>query len=241
MCRSSYFSKSFACLSLVLASHTASAGNLSDPVVEAPVQNFATDQSPFWEGVYVGGTLGYNFSGGDRIGVTQGSGNSFNLGKYENSGWGGSLRAGYRWQLDRWVFGPELAVEGGMIEDAFNANGYSGTTSMNHALSVRLKAGYVWPVLNSVVYGTVGLSRAEFDYRVMGTGSSGPIAINETYATNGYILGVGIEQPLTRRLSITGEYEYMNYGKDTLSDGLGNNTLATPLFHSVKVGLNLRF
>ncbi len=241
MLRCSFLAKTLASVSVLLAPHVAMAGSLSDPVIETPVETIATDWRPFWEGAYIGGTLGYNFSGGDRIGVTQTSGGQFNLGEYENSGWAGSLRAGYRWQLDRWVFGPEIAIEGGQVEDTFTSAGYSGTTTLNHAMSLRLKAGYVWPVLNSIVYGTVGVSRAEFDYSVMGAGSSGPLAINQTYATNGYILGVGIEQPLTKRLSITGEYEFMNYGKDTLSDGLGNTTIATPLFHSVKVGLNLRF
>ncbi|MCK8465226.1 outer membrane beta-barrel protein [Aliiroseovarius sp. S1339] len=238
-----YFStrKIFACLSLLLASETALAGSLSDPVIDAPVEVIIADDQPYWEGAYIGATLGYNFSGGDRIGVTQTSGPNLTLGQYDNSGWAGSLRAGYRWQLDRWIFGPEIAVEGGKVEDSFTSAGYSGTTKLNHALSLRLKAGYVWPVLNSIVYGTVGLSRAELDYSVTGSGSSGAIAIDDTYASNGYILGFGIEQPLTERLSVTGEYEYMNYGKDTLSDGLGNSTIATPLFHSVKVGLNLRF
>ncbi|GHE90085.1 outer membrane protein [Aliiroseovarius zhejiangensis] len=241
MLRCSLFAKPLAALTLIFFSQAALAGSLSDPVIETPVDRIVVDNRPYWEGAYVGATLGYDFSGGDRIGITQASGNRFTLGTYENSGWAGSLRAGYRWQVDRWVFGPELAIEGGMIEDSFAARGYRGTTTMNHALSLRLKAGYVWPVLNSIVYGTVGVSRAEFDYSVLGSGSAGPIAINDTYTTNGYILGVGIEQPLTKRLSLTGEYEYMNYGKDMLSDGLGNDTLATPLFHSVKLGLNLRF
>ncbi|UWQ15082.1 outer membrane beta-barrel protein [Aliiroseovarius sp. M344] len=222
-------------------SEAAIAGNLSDQTTDAPVEVIDEDRSPFWEGPYVGATLGYSFSGGDRIGITQTGGSSLLLGKYDSSGWAGSLRAGYRWQLNRWVIGPEIAVEGGKIEDTFSSSGYSGTTKLNNALSLRLKAGYVWPVLNSVVYGTVGLSRAEFDYSVVGSGSAGALAIDETYSSNGYILGFGIEQPLTERLSVTGEYEYQNYGKNSLSDGLGNSTLATPLFHSVKVGLNLRF
>lgn len=230
-----------ACFVLMGLSNTAVAGNLTDPVVEPQIEVIREDRSLRWEGAYVGATLGYNFSGGDRIGVTTGSGSQFNLGDFDNSGWSGSLRAGYRWQLDRWVFGPELAIEGGQVEDSFTSGGYSGATKLNHALSLRMKAGMTVPVFNSIVYGTVGITRGEFDYSVTGSGNRGAVAVNETFASNGYILGVGIEQPLTDRLSLTGEYEYINYGKDTLTDGLGNTTVATPLFHSLKVGLNLRF
>ncbi|WP_289041874.1 outer membrane beta-barrel protein [uncultured Aliiroseovarius sp.] len=229
------------CLPLIMSSQPALAGSLSDPIIDTPVELTLDNARPYWEGPYVGGTLGYNFSGGDRIGVTQPTGGRAALGNYDIEGWTGSLRAGYRWQFDQWVFGPEIAVEGGQVKDTFSNGGYQGTTRLNHALSLRLKAGYVWPVLNSIFFGTVGVSRGDFDYSVTGSGSAGPIAINDNYATTGYVLGLGIEQPLTKRLSVTGEYEYVNYGKDTLFDGLGNSTLATPLFHSVKVGLNLRF
>lgn len=233
--------KCFICVSVLSAPAAAVAGSFDGSPTNDPVllQDYA-DPLP-WQGLYVGVTAGYNFSGGDRIGVEPPSGTQFLLGDFENHGWSGSLRAGYRWQFINFVVGSEIAIEGGQVGDAFVNAGYQGSTQLNHALSLRMKAGYVVPIFDSFVYGTVGLSRAEFDYAVEGTGANGPVSFNETYATNGYILGVGFERPISDKWTFTGEYEYINYGKDALTDGAGNVTLATPLFHTLKLGLNYTF
>lgn len=234
-------STALACMSLISTPMLATAGSQDRSSVKDPVllQDFA-DPLP-WQGGYVGATLGYNLSGGDDIGVKPPSAARFALGDFENSGWSGSLRAGYRWQFDTFVAGSEIAIEGGNVEDTFSNAGYQGSTQLNHALSVRMKAGYVWPVFDSFVYGIAGLSRAEFDYTVGGSGANGPVSFDETFAANGYILGVGFERPLSDRWTLTGEYEYMNYGTTELSDSAGNTTVATPLFHSLKLGVNYNF
>lgn len=217
------------------------AGNLAEPTVTQVVGGTQQRAKPFWEGGYVGATLGYNFSGGDRIGILSTSGARTSVGNLDNSGWSGSLRAGYRWQFDRWVFGPEISIEGGKVEDSVSNSGYTSDTSLNRALALRWKAGMTVPVFNSIVYGSIGVVRGDFDYAVNGSGSAGNLNINEDFTTNGYSLGVGIEQPISERLSITGDYEYVNYGKETLTDSAGNSTVATPRFHNLRLGLNLRF
>ena len=55
------------------------------------------------------------------------------------------------------------------------------------------------------------------------------------------IRSLGAEKKLTERMSLTGEYEYANFGKEVLEDGLGASTRATPEFHNVKLGLNFKF
>ncbi|SMR83235.1 outer membrane immunogenic protein [Aliiroseovarius halocynthiae] len=231
----------FTALSSLIISGAAQAGNLQDPTVEAPVEVIPYEDPHPWQGAYVGATLGYVLPGDDRIGITSRSGAGFGLGNLHIGGKMAGLRAGYRWQLAQFVFGPELSYEAGPVEDAF-VNGNSGAyTELNHAMSLRLKAGSVWKVFNSFVYGTVGFSRAEFDYVVAGNPIQGPVAFNETYSTNGYILGLGFERPISDRLTVTGEYEYTNFGKDELTDSFGNTTLATPLFHTFKLGVNYNF
>lgn len=216
----------------------ATAGSLNDPVADAPV--VYEDLTP-WQGAYVGATVGYNFSGGDRVGVVPSTGNAFSLGNLDIDGWKGSLRAGYRWQFGSLVMGSEIAFEGGDVEDSFTNGAYQASTKLNHALSLRMKAGSVVQIFDSYVYGILGLTRAEFDYAVTGTGGNGPVSFDETYATNGYILGVGFERPISDQWTLTGEYEYINFGSDKLTDGSGNTTKATPLFHTVKLGLNYNF
>ena len=242
--------KILTCLSLLLVSEAAIAGNLSDQTTDAPVEAAADDPLPYWEGPYVGATLGYNFGTRDRVGINRADGRQYSVGVFNNDGWSGSLRVGYRWKLGAWVLGPELAVEGGQVGDDFITRGdgitlggtYTASTKLNYAYSLRLKAGYVVPVLGTYAYGTIGVARASFDYGVASSGVNiAPTRFDNNYTANGYILGLGVEKPLTRRLSVTGEYEYTNYGKNSLTDGFGNTTLATPLFHNFKVGINLRF
>ncbi|WP_371168541.1 outer membrane protein [Aliiroseovarius sp. 2305UL8-7] len=236
-----FFSKMTLAILLAVISQSAFAGNLTDPTVEPSIDLAQSDNRAYWEGAYVGATIGYNFGNRDRIGITSPIEPDFRLGNFFNEGWAGSLRAGYRWQTGRWVFGPEIAIEGGKIEDSVRFEDYRGNTKLNHAFSLRLKGGRAVPVFNSIVYGTIGVTRGSFDYDLIGTGPYGTIDFDDGFSANGYILGFGIEHPLTKRLSVTGEYEYVNYGKTELTDSLGNVTVATPLFHNVKVGLNLRF
>jgi outer membrane immunogenic protein len=214
------------------------AGSLSDPTANAPV---AYEELSPWQGTYVGATAGYSFGGGDRIGVMPSAGNAFGLGNLDLEGWNGSLRAGYRWQIGKLVMGSEIALEGGGVEDSFTNGAYQASTKLNHALSLRMKAGAVVQIFDSYVYGIVGLTRGEFDYAITGTGGNGALSFDETYATNGYILGVGFERQISDQWTLTGEYEYVNFGSDNLTDGSGNTTKATPLFHTVKLGLNYNF
>jgi len=226
------------CATVLFSAGTALAGSLEDPVI-TPVTPAIEDAKP-WQGAYVGGTLGYHFAGGDRVGITPAIGPSYSTGEELNiSGPAISLRAGYRWQFNNFVVGGEVAAEAGSVEDSFSGGGYSGSTQMNHALSLRVKAGTASKLFNSFIYGTVGVARAEFDYVVSGGGA--PVSFDETYSTNGYILGVGFERPISDRWTMTGEYEYVNFGTDELTDGAGNTTLATPLFHTIKLGVNYNF
>ena len=220
----------------------ANAGGYTTPVVE-PIVAPIIDAAPAdWQGGYAGLTLGYAFSGDDEVGIDQPP-RGFGAGTPDEltlSGANAGLRVGYRWQRDRWVFGPELGYEGGDIKDDFNTEGYEAESKIKNVLALRFKTGYV---LNNgvMVYGIIGAARAKIDYKVQGDGEHGPIDLNDDYSENGYIVGLGAEKMLTERLSLTGEYEYANFGKKTLADANDVATRATPKYHNVKVGLNFKF
>lgn len=227
-------------LTLTLAC-AAQAGGYTPPVVAAPVVAPSAAPVADWAGAYVGADLGYAFGGDDRIRVRRADGlNSRELGKYELAGANLGLRAGYRWQRDRWVFGPEIGLAGGEIKDDFTSGGYSGKTKLKSAAALRFKTGYL---VNDVtlLYGIAGVSRAKFDYSVTGTEPFAAVGIDDDFSATGYVLGFGAERRLTERLSLTGEYEYADYGKTHLRDANSNVTPATPKFHNVRIGLNYRF
>lgn len=216
---------------------TANAGGYVPPVV--PVVAPIVETPAAWQGAYGGLTLGYAFAGDDEVGVRTltGFGTPDEL---ELSGVNAGLRIGYRWQRDRWVFGPELGFEGGDIKDDFDTDGYEAESKIKNVLALRFKTGYVLDN-DMLVYGIAGVARAKVDYKTTGSGAHGDIAVDDDYSKTGYIVGLGVEKMLTERMSLTGEYEYANFGKEKLRDGVGGSTQATPDYHNIKVGLNFRF
>ncbi|MFT4014328.1 MAG: outer membrane beta-barrel protein [Paracoccus sp. (in: a-proteobacteria)] len=223
---------------MVLGAATAQAGGYVAPIVEtepaAPVVAPVGD----WQGAYAGVTLGYAFKGKDQVGVDTTEVNT--LSKLELSGANAGIRLGYRWQKDRWVFGPELGYEGGDIKDSFSSGGYDAESKVKNVFALRLKTGYDLGN-GTLVYGIAGVGRAKVDYSVIGTSTSSSIAVDDSFSRTGYILGLGVEKKLNDSLSLTGEYEYANFGKETLADADGVKTSATAQYNNIKLGLNFKF
>lgn len=221
---------------------SAQAAGYTVPLVESPV--IAPVPAPVgdWQGAYVGATLGYAFGGDDKVALHLGEESTPNLGKLELSGVNAGIRAGYNWQRQNWVFGPELAFEGGNVKDDFrntvDEELVQGDTKLKNAFALRFKTGYLVNP-ETLIYGIVGASRAKFDYSV--TTPFSEINIDDSFSRTGYIVGLGVERKLTERLSLTGEYEYANYGKEHLRNAIGVETPATPKFSNIKIGLNYRF
>ena len=55
------------------------------------------------------------------------------------------------------------------------------------------------------------------------------------------MLGLGVERKLTDRMSVTGEYEYANFGSTDVELAPGVVSVATPEHSNVKLGLNFSF
>lgn len=218
------------------------AGPETPPPPAIPSAPTTATPAPDWAGAYGGLTLGYALPGQDAVGVSPvGNPASIAIGQLDNEGMNGGLRLGYRWQIGMMVIGPELAFETGDIRDRFSAGGYDAETRLSRALSLRLKAGLAQPAWGTQIYAIAGLSHGTFDYAVTGSGAAGPAAIDSSFSANGHVLGLGIERQIGDRLSVTGEYEHSSFGKTRLEDAGGAATQATPRFHNVKLGVNLRF
>lgn len=221
--------------SMTFAALAAQAGGYTPPLVEPVPAAPVVIEEPVgaWQGGYAGLTLGYAFKGKDQVGVG-GTGASVDAGKLELSGANAGIRAGYRWQRGNWVVGPELSYEGGSIDDSVSGNGYDVSSKIKNMYALRLKTGYtVAP--DMLVYGIAGVGRAKIDYSV-----SGDADIKDSYNETGYILGLGVEKQINAKWSVTGEYEYADFGAKNLSNG-DNDTNATPQYNNIKLGMNFRF
>ncbi|CAM3911376.1 outer membrane protein [Paracoccus yeei] len=235
-------SVALAASTLILGTAAAHAGGYVPPVVEtAPAPVVIETPVGSWQGGYAGLTLGYAFSGKDRVGLSasgvDGSDDDFlgDVGELKLSGANAGVRLGYRWQRDNWVFGPELSYEGGSIKDDISGElggvAYEAKSEINSVLALRLKTGYaVRP--DTLIYGIAGVARADVDYEVNG--------VEEGYKHTGYVVGLGVEKQLNDKWSVTGEYEYASFGKEGISVG-DLTTEATAKYNNVKVGVNFRF
>ena len=224
----------------VFAPLTSNAGDLSEPVVEAPVVAppvVASDRA--WEGFYLGGSLGYSFAGDDRVGI-RGNTPIFDIGTLSNEGTFGGLHLGYRWRLDSFSFSAELGVEGGSVESDIAGARYSASMGLKNSINFRINAGLIVQE-KTMIYGFAGVSRGDFDYVVSGNGAAGPVSISENITETGYIVGAGLERAISTDWSVRTEYRYANFGKVLISDAAGNTTAATPDYHSIALGINYSF
>ncbi|MCQ0969212.1 outer membrane beta-barrel protein (plasmid) [Paracoccus sp. TK19116] len=237
----------------LMATQAANAGGYTAPVVAtAPIVAPEVQMEPAsnWAGGYAGGSLGYSFSGDDEVGldvvedgVTTARGTE--LGNLELSGATAGVHAGYRWQRDRLVFGPELGVEFGNVDDEIDltasavSTGVTASTEVNNILSLRFKTGYL---LNdqTMLFGSAGVVRGDFDVTLASDGDSA----TESYNATGYSLGLGVERKLSNRMSLTAAYEYRDFGRTDVDFTDGETTIetiATPEHHNVSLGLNFSF
>lgn len=237
---------------LVLGSGTAFAGGVVAPVVDvAPV--VVTPVAPIasaWGGAYAGGSLGYIFDTEDQVGFSEViDGEDFGLigglGDVGISGATAGLQLGYRWQRGNWVFGPELGVEFGSVDETVNfGDDLTGTTGsveseMKNIATLVMKTGYaVNP--QTLVYGTFGVARGDFDYTLRIDDESQTRGFNAT----GAAAGLGVERMINARTSVFAEYQYRDFGNERVefTDGIDTvSTRASMTMSSVKIGANFRF
>jgi outer membrane immunogenic protein len=116
----------------------------------------------------------------------------------------------------------------------------TGRTGTNRFPTFDLEAGRTinataragWLITpEGLLYARGGYSNARFNIR----NPNGPAETRD-----GYLLGVGYEQILARNVSARVEYNYSNYGNDSLP-GLGGPATLNYHRHAVMTGLNFRF
>ena len=211
------------------------AGGYTDAAPEVvPVDPLPEAISRF-EGAYIGGSLGYSFPGDDRVGVSgPGIAGTDDIGELDLGGMSVGLQAGYRWDLQPAILGVELAGQAGNISADFDNSDGEGENNQDYAISLRGSLGWQNRT-DTLFYGFAGASMGKFDYKVERDAGGD---IDDSFTRTGYLGGVGVERALGARWSLRGEYQYTNYGKETLSDSNGFETEATPDYHSISLGMN---
>jgi len=235
---------------VVLTSGSAMAGGVIAPVIDvAPVEVAPVSVAGAWQGAYAGGSLGYIFGAEDQVGlaaIQDGTeiGRAEGLGDLDISGATAGVHVGYRWQRGSWVFGPELGVEVGSV-DASISNEVGGEafdldSDMQNIVTLVMKTGYAVDP-QTLVYGTFGIARGDFDYEL----TTGGETYSEGFTTTGVAAGLGVERMVNERVSVFAEYQYRDLDNETVSfdvaPGATLDSGASTAHSSVKLGANFKF
>jgi outer membrane immunogenic protein len=192
------------------------------PVYKAPPPVYAPTYN--WSGIYLGGHLGYSWSGESATFTGIGLGGSL-----DPKGFLAGGQIGANWQVGALVFG---------IEGDLSWTNASGSTTIAGTLvnadhnwygTATGRLGYAWN--NWLLYGKGGAAWMNADYST----PAGSIKATR----NGWIVGGGIEYGLAPNWSAKIEYDYLDLGTDVLM--VPPSTKVDTQVHTLKMGLNYRF
>jgi len=247
-------------LSAVLGIGAASAADLAvkaKPIVVDPSYN--------WTGFYLGGNVGYGWSGrtGDLVAtsgglvipgaVAAGTIPSF-LGVRAEGGFGGA-QAGYNWQSNHFVFGIEADIQGAATKQSLviNRAATGGFFATTHTVSseldwfgtVRGRIGYDWNQV--LLYGTGGVAYGyTSDSATSQTVPPPPFGFGSNSGTRvGWAAGAGVEWAFRPSWSVKGEYLRVDLGSSTTRVAFPSGDFIDYRFRhaydTVKVGINYKF
>jgi outer membrane immunogenic protein len=220
-----------------LLSSPARSADLPVPVepIVAPVSLFS------WTGFYVGANLGWACCANDRVGLFDATGFQGDIVDLEGDGVFGGVQVGYNYQWNWFVAGLEADWQySGYFDDGSGTAGpyrAHASTDSNWFGTIRARAGFAWDRV--LVYGTGGFAAGNTEYTVRITNGPGSIREDESFNT-GWVAGAGVEVAFTDRISAKGEWQFIDLGTDSASNG-GLTTHPTHEYHTFRVGVNYRF
>lgn len=192
-----------------------------------------------WAGPYVGANFGGVFNGEDvttPIGVSASDPN----------GVLGGVQLGYNFQFSPWLLGIEAELDWTSAQgktnfiDPAGAAALSVTSDHNWYDTLSGRVGYVTGPL--MLYAKGGAAWMNADYRLdVNSGIDGASVAN-TIRT-GWNAGVGLEYMLGSRWSAKLEYDYLDFGSNTLGfvTPFGNGSTFKTAVNEVKAGVNYHF
>lgn len=209
---------------------------------------------PFWNwtGLYLGGNIGYGFSGIDGDLLRQTAPASSNIGAlkgFDTDGVIGGLQAGYNWQREHMVLGLETDFQFTDMSDSARgvyvpSAAYSGAAKadLDWYGTVRARLGYAQG--QALYYVTGGLAYGAVDLSQYVSGPAGDVRFSDDKTKVGYTVGAGIEYAFDPHWSTRLEYQYVDLGDARLNGGVGGEAYTSKYdldFHTVRVGLNYKF
>jgi len=211
------------------AAAAATAPALAADLPQAPAPAYdavpAPQQSIDWNGLYIGGNLGWAFGQFDNK-----AGSATDLGVDAN-GISGGLYSGYNFQVTpNVVVGAEADFTLTDLEKSRSNGGISLTSKSDWNSNIRGRVGYAFD--RYMVYGAGGLAIA--DLEVSGNGDS------DSKTALGWSLGAGGEALITNNLTARLDYTYQDFGEEDFN--LNGTGVSSEFNNSqVRMGIGYKF
>lgn len=209
------------------------AADMRMPAKAAPAPVYAPIYN--WSGFYLGAHVGAGFGNDSDLAGFTGD---------DNAGFLAGGQLGFDWQLSpNWVVGIEGQLSWADFDQSWAAPGIALTRNNDWIGSITGRVGYTWGP--GMIYAKGGWAFANNDYALVVAGVPAVFTGNNNNGS-GWTLGAGLEYMFAPNWSAKVEYQYYNFGSDTLLA-----PLAVPPFvagvnvdndvHTVKLGVNYRF
>ncbi len=214
-----------------------SAASAADMYVPGPAGPGGYKDAPYfynWTGFYAGINGGYGWGSGDVLSSYSNANADFTP-----EGWFGGGQIGYNWQRDRIVLGVEADIQGAGIDGSVTTSTGYGSVNLDWFGTIRGRLGYTLRD-NALVYATGGFAFGGVQDKVTSFG----LSTSNSELVTGYVLGAGVEYAFNPKWSVKAEYQYLDFGKDTMSAGIRPYTAsldADHAYNTVRVGLNYHF
>ncbi|MFD0986702.1 outer membrane protein [Methyloligella solikamskensis] len=132
---------------------------------------------------------------------------------FSGSDFTGGITGGYNIQNGQIVYGAEADLLLGDVSASKSIGGglYTARSSIGSTGDFKLKAG-VTVIPQLLIFGTAGISVADTDVKI-----KGPVTKSDSGADFGWNIGGGAEVALTQDWSFRFDYQYTDFGSETIS------------------------